>query len=349
MPFDHWMNQEDDEFAEIERKRRENVQMQINSLVNRRKLLNQKIIYELEQLRNQNNEIEKMLFQSHVQNENNQPKYNTEQNLDLEIKPDISRPLNVEIVQNEPSLYQFDSGIDIDQTQNQIEYQKKEMNIQISDFYLKNYVFTQLYVNTEKKLLEEKSNMPAVNQFKTKLMVNKRIGQITTDTQHLSQILNLFKENRSLISTELIVLKIIQQAKIQVTNCFESYKSYGLLLAELYTPELHTLLLMSLIHRKETGNTLRSIYSPYFELLRLRNMMVESYNFFASILNEPPHFNIYFVIESYLLILGDGMLRFYGKRFKAILNFILRIYLPMGQNEPSSVRIQTIIKRIAFV
>ncbi|KRH93053.1 hypothetical protein M153_16250002500 [Pseudoloma neurophilia] len=364
------MNQENDEFFEIERKRRQNVQKQMDALVQRRKILNQKVLYELEELKRQNESIESFLFTPYFpsreieqQNlsfpeqvpKNDQFLSNDQIEQNFTIQNEVQKPeQHMTESENEPQNLSFtetpsleiDSSLLEDQSNPNLQYQKSGMNINLSDFFLQNYVFTQQYIITEKNLQNEKSKMSSSAQFKLKLLVNKRIGQITTDLQHLAQIINICKENYNLVFIELLIIKILQQAKVQISNNFEIYKSYGLLLSELYSNDLHSLLLMSLIYNQDKEKNLKSIYTPYFELLRIRNMFSESFNFIASVLNERPNFDVFFILESYLLILGPNMLRYYGGRFKGVLKYIVNIYIRMGDNEPSIVRIKTIIDKL---
>lgn len=402
------MAQYPDEFAQIEQKRRKNVQQKMDALVERRKWLNQKVVYELEQLKKYNQNIEEMLLQPYfLKNRHNIAKEEHDervndrksmsenilqmkvpkQTLDdstifpsenipsntiedmndsilnrdlntsksheksfLDQNSDIERPRENGMVSKDIDPYiapgSIGSSFTINDTDINLKYHKSETNINISFFFLENYIFTQCYINTEKELSREKTQTTPMEQFKMKMLVNKRIGQITTDTQHLSQIIQICQKNNNLIFTELMIIKMLQQVKIQVTNCFDTYKSYGLLLSELYSTELHSLLLMSLLYNKDTGKNLKSIYSPYFELLRLRSMFQEAYNFFVSILNEPPSFDVFFVIEAYLIILGPTMLHTYTKRFKGVLKLLSTVYIKMGKNEPSTVRIKTMIEQI---
>lgn len=366
----------DDEFELIEKKRRESVQKSINSLIDRRKVLNQKLVIELDRLRRENNEIESLFF-GKVQNlsetfianeilEKEQRIANQATNVNvianeqadvIENRPfGVERQTDLKFEENQtnPSV-KYNENLEISNIQSEknvnlgldtINYKKNEMNINISDYFLKKYVFTPIYIETEQKLLDEKSKMSAIEQLKLKMFVNKRIGQITTDSDHLSQIIQMLKQKSCLLLNELITIKLLQQAKIQVTNCFESYKAYGFLLAELSNSNFHSLFLMSLIHKKETGKMLKSIFSVYFEYLRIKREFIEAYNFFASILNEKPSFDVFFVIEAFLIILGNEMINVYGKVAKGIFKFLVTDYLQMGTNEPSSVRIITMVNKL---
>lgn len=333
-----------DEFAQIEKKRQDFVRRQAKKLVQRRNIINKRIIQELNELQRQSNQLDEDLLNVKKTDQINDSileKKNEILEMDQNLYniPDINIP-DVNI----PDININDSYTE--EIPESIKYPKNEMNLNFSDFFLKNYVFTEKYIETEKNLAIDRNQMSKMELYKLKMIINKRIGQVTSDKEHLFQIIEILKEKKSLISFEYIAIKVIEQTKIQVTNSFDSYKPYGFLLSKIYSPELHSIFLMSLIYKKESGNVLKSIYSPYFELLRLNNFLTEAYNFIVSILNSDPEFHIFFVIESYLIILGSTVYQFYRKRFKGILNYIIKEYIVRGNNEPCSIRIKDLIFRL---
>lgn len=334
------MNDDCEKFLQIERKRRNSAQKEVDKLLVKRKAMNIKIVRELDELKKQREALD-VLDSTIVETAMEERLYFAQEDKEQFMDTSCNIASNVSNVESNVS-----NVSNIESNTPSIEFNKKEINIQISDFFLGNYVFTQNYISAEKMLQEEKNTINKMSHFKLKLLVNKRVGQITTDVDHLYQIINILRENKGLVFYELVIIKLIEQAKLQVSNCFESYKPYGILLAELYTPELHSLFLVSLLDKKETGNALKSIYSVYFEFLRLRGFLEEAYNFFSSLLNEMPTFDSFFVIESYLIVLGHDMLRFFGKSFKGILHYIVDEYFARGRNDPSQVRIVSSLKKL---
>lgn len=344
------MHSDYDDFHKIEQKRRKNAKKQIDKLIERRKLLNEKILIEIGELKTKNENVE--LEINKFKQENSKFKSSTETNLN-------GLPSQIE---NEMSLdksdIRYDDILNVSNVEKNIQKEEKrtstlfsfenhKLNIKISNFFLKNYVYNDFFIITEKKLQDEKNEYNKLDLLKIKMIVNKRIGQITSDHEHILQIVEILQKNYNLVCCEFMIVKILEQAKIQITNYFESYKSYGIFLSRMYTPEMHSLLLMCLLHKMETGNILKSLYSVYFELLRLKKFFSEAHNFLVSILNEPPEFNIFYVIESFLLILGSDMLNSYGIHFKGIIKYIRNEYLTRNYNEPSQVRIETILSNLA--
>ncbi|ELQ76414.1 hypothetical protein THOM_0601, partial [Trachipleistophora hominis] len=221
-------------------------------------------------------------------------------------------------------------------------------NIPVSDYFIRKYIVTENYIQTEKILSQQKKKITTQSYTQLKLTVNKRIGQITTDIDHINLITQHLKQYDSCIFYELLTIKILEQAKLQVSNCFETYKSYGWLLNNLYTPNLHSLFLVGLMCKKEEGKLLKSMYSIYFELLRLRQLWIEAYDFFAGVLNEVPASHSFHVVEAYLLVLGQDMSMVFGKKFRGVINYIRDEYFPRGDNKPCKVRIEKIIENLNY-
>lgn len=334
-PLDSERSMEDDlqQFLEIERKRKLVVERSIQELINKRKILNETMQQELQEL---------MRDTYTVQETGNAYNRNTS------LMEDISRelPMDNETVRTDEKLPVTHPGVEIVQSDeiDGVEPLNIPVNMPISDYFIRKYIVTDNYIQTERILTLQKNKITNQSYRQLKLIVNKRIGQVTTDLDHINLITGFLKQYDSCIFYELLSIKIIEQAKLQVSNCFETYKSYGWLLNNLYTPNLHSLFLVGLVCKKEEGKFLKSMYSIYFELLRLRRMWHEAYNFFAGMLNETPISNSFHVVEAYLLVLGKDMSAVFGKRFRGITNYIREEYFARGDNKPCKVRIEKIIE-----
>lgn len=324
------------QFLEIERKRKLDVKKNIQDIIERRKELNEKMQKELAEI----------VRNEHIAQEL-QSEYKTESSVTSEL--DSQRITNIpQGIEQEPIIQKEE----IQKEEKKDEVQENELgfktdfNIPISKYFIKKYVITENYIQTEKIVNEEKKAISKQSHFNLKVTINKRIGQITTDMEHVSLIIGTLKQYNDCVFYELVSIKILEQAKLQVASCFEFYKSYGMLLSNLYSPHLHSLFLVSLLYKKEKTTNLKGMYSIYFEFLRLKQMWAEAYDFLAGVLNEMPSFDVFYVVEAYLIVLGRDMVRLFGKRFKGILNYLREEFFIRGENDPCKVRIEGIIEHL---
>lgn len=323
------MDDDLDKFIKIENKRKLIVEEGIKNLIEERRIQNEILQKEL-----QNIACKSMMTEANAQSEHVvDTKYFNGQQVELNKQFIDNRHLT-----DRPTVSSKKEEIQPNKLP------KLKFNVPMSDFFIKKYIITDIYKHTETMLAKEKEDMTSATLLRIKLAVNKRIGQVTVDAGHIYLITESLKKYNGYVFYELVIIKILEQAKLQVSSCFKSYKSYGMLLNNLYTPQLHSLFLVGLMCDNGHGALLKSMYSVYFDVLRHKNLWKEAYNFFAGLLNEQPTSDAFYVIEAFLLVLGEDMCRIFGSIFSNITKYIMTEYFSRGSNEPCKVRIRKIIE-----
>ncbi|KAF7684293.1 hypothetical protein TCON_0507 [Astathelohania contejeani] len=295
------------EFEKIEKERKENVKQLINQLLERRKSINEKLEEEIKKLEA------------------------NEQNINDEINSSMKEDMaNTNINNNITNT-----------TNNSI-----KTNIPFSDIFIKEFILRPEYPEIEIQINFEKSNTSLNHQRNLKLKINKRLSQVSSDQNHLVLLICELKEyNNSFLFIEYFTQILLNQGKLQVSSHPNSYINYSYLFAHLINSSLLIYFRIILFTRFDTPANLKGMYSIYFGILKICNMMDEAWMFIVSILNVHPGEVSLHIVESFLRILGIEMKQAFPS-FKGVLTYIKTKYLPLGDNQACAIRIIDIIDRI---
>lgn len=177
-----------------------------------------------------------------------------------------------------------------------------------------------------------------------KIFVNKKCNQISTDFEHT---INLIKEilpyKNNTIFKELFIRKLIDQGRVQVSGCFESYKPFSFLLFKLDCADMINTYVSMLISKQGSESELRGMYAIYFGFLNLKEDVDGCWLWIASILNTKPNVFSGYVLEVFLLICGDLLFEKIRAQFLGIVKYIKKYYLSEIGNPPVETRISAIL------
>jgi hypothetical protein len=217
-------------------------------------------------------------------------------------------------------------------------------NIPFSNTLIERFVNNEEYLNLEKMIEEEKNRVDVKEQVNIKARINKRLSQLSSDSLQVQRISNdLSKYKDSFIFMESFVIKILEQGKVQVSSRIESYKEYSSLFSSLLNDHLLSYFRVILFTKKGGSSALKGMYSVYFGLLKQRNMYDEAWFFIASVLNIHPGICSIYVIEVFLIILGEDLVNWNRNEFFKIVAYLRKTYLPMVDNDAAKVRISNLM------
>lgn len=299
------------DYSEIERKRKEKVAKLAESLISKRNHINVEIEEELlkyPDFVNQNESVNNLFMDTGTK--------------------------NLETQKVETSVYQKE------------EKSKIYTNLDFTNVLIDNLILNNSYVSIENQIQEVKMMMPKTEQMKIKLQVNKRLGQVSGKEGQIEKIADVLREyQNSPIFIEVFVLKLIDQGRMQVSSCPDSYKHYSKLFCMLYSENLMTYFRAVLFTRELNAETVKGVYSIYYGVLELQNNVDESWFFIASVLNTQPNSLSCYAVECFFLILSKMFYNYCRKPFLKLVKYVRIFYLTDINNEPCKIRITNILMR----
>ncbi|EPR79188.1 hypothetical protein SLOPH_1784 [Spraguea lophii 42_110] len=264
---------------------------------------------------------------------------------------DKSEQLNIP-TQTEVENHSHDKDTEQPNIDNSTKEETIFTNIPLTQHFIDTSINTKEYSTILKLIENDRNKIQKGQQNKIILTVSKRVSQITTDTNQIDKIIQTLDPiKNSYIFMEYLSNKIIEQARVQVSQHKDSYKSYAYLLSKIYDQEktfdsLCLIFKNKIITSKIEEKSIKGVYLIYFGLLDIKNNLKESWFFLAGLLNVEPNHSSFYVLESFLSVLGDKMLEEYKERFIGLLKYIRDTYLKMFEDEPSRVRIENLTTKI---
>ncbi|TBU09130.1 hypothetical protein CWI39_0102p0030 [Hamiltosporidium magnivora] len=338
-------------YEEIERKRRISVNKEIEILLFKRKQTNIKIE---EEIRNLSKEIT-----NYADNSNNIIDYNIDQrieddNIDCTIDNKYIKDISIAPEQNTilaTNINTTDTSITNIPTTNTTTI-SNITNIPFTDELVRKLILTEKYKEIEEKIKNEKSKISKNIYINLKININKRLSQVSQSKDHTIKIYkSLSQITYPYLFIECFVLKLLEQGKLQVSIHFLSYQSYSLLLSlflnnSLFGNELLEYFRVILFTQESTKSSLKGMYSIYFGVIHLNKMYQEAWFFIASLLNIIPSEPSLYVLESFLIILGEDLFKMYKYSFITMLKYVKEEYLTRITNDALKTRIETCIRNI---
>jgi len=177
-----------------------------------------------------------------------------------------------------------------------------------------------------------------------KLFINKKMNQITADYSHtmalIEEMMN-YKSNE--LFQEILVHKLIDQGRIQVSSHFDSYKPLSFILTRFESEEMVEKYIRHMITKEGSINELRGIYSIYFGYLNLKGDSKSSWFWGASVLNIKPNECSGYVMEIFLEICGRMMLE-ECEKFRKLLRYIKSYFIKEIGNEAVESRVKKLVE-----
>lgn len=235
----------------------------------------------------------------------------------------------------------------------ELKRQRDELNKLIAELTEQNSYNTNIPYTSEfiklypqyNTLIDFKSLDPT-ELLQIKVFVNKKCNQVSTDFEHTINLANQiisYKDNQAF--KEIFIRKVLEQGKVQVSSHLESYKPYSFLLFKLESPEIITDYLKMMIWKEGTENELKGMYAIYFGILNLKMDLENSWFWLASVLNSAPNKNTGYILELFLMIVGDLLYEKIPNKFIKILNYIKKYTIIEINNPPVELRILNLINK----
>lgn len=216
-----------------------------------------------------------------------------------------------------------------------------DVNIPLSDFYLKNFIFQVEYLEIENAIRLEKSTQTNENILKIKIEINKRLNQINNDPQKVEIIADILKKySQSYVFVEIFTCKFLEQCTVQVSRSLESYRQFAYLFKMVYSNDLFCFYKANLI-KKMSG--LRGMYATYFGVLVELNLLDELWAFGAGLLNTELSNDSFVVLEVFLMIGGPYMSHKISLHYKKLLRYIKRYTLRKIKEPALKFRIEELL------
>lgn len=194
-----------------------------------------------------------------------------------------------------------------------------------------------------------KINTDSIDQnelLNIKIFVNKKCNQISTDFEHTMNLVNeILPYKNNVVFKELFIRKLIDQGRVQVSGCFESYKPFSFLLFQLDSADMINTYVSMLISKQGSESELKGMYAIYFGFLNLKEDLDGCWLWISSVLNTAPNKFSGYVLEVFLLICGDLLYEKIKSHFLGIVKYIKKYYLKEIQNPPVETRIENILQK----
>ncbi|KAI4292382.1 hypothetical protein PAPHI01_1656 [Pancytospora philotis] len=177
----------------------------------------------------------------------------------------------------------------------------------------------------------------------TRLLVNKRCNQISTDYAHTAAIVaELLPRQNDALFVEILARKLLDQGRVQVSSHFESYKPLSYVMLKLGAA-LPSRYLQLLVVKQGGENELKGMYAVYFGYLNLAEHVSGCWLWLASVLNCEPSALSGYVVEVFLLICGELLKEKCGARFAKLVRYIRAHYIKELKNPAVETRIECIL------
>ncbi|ADM12273.1 uncharacterized protein Eint_091450 [Encephalitozoon intestinalis ATCC 50506] len=219
-------------------------------------------------------------------------------------------------------------------------------NVPFTDELVSRFILNKAYVSIEEKIWRERQTMPKNIQMQTKIQVNKRLTQVSGKAGQVDRIFNVLREySHSYVFVETFTVKIIEQGRLQVSSCPESYKEFAELFCRFYSSELMEYFRVILFTREASSSTIKGVYSIYFGVLEIQGNSDEAWFFIASMLNSRQSELSCYVVECFFSILGNLLFRTCRGPFFKLIEYVKRYYFREMNNEPCKIRISSMFER----
>ncbi|KAH9412008.1 hypothetical protein HK407_02g04560 [Ordospora pajunii] len=217
-------------------------------------------------------------------------------------------------------------------------------NIIFSNEFVSRFILNRRYVEIEESICREKLVMPRSMQIQIKMQINKRLSQVSGNVGQVDRIFNVLREySNSYLFIETFVLKLIEQGRIQVSSCPNSYREFSVLFCKFFTVELMEYFRVVLFTMKATINTVRGMYGIYFGVLEILGEADEAWFFIASVLNSEQNEMSCYVVECFFSILGKMLFARCRGPFIKLVEYTRKYYIRDMRNEPCKIRMLSIL------